>query len=65
MSKRLQIQTCELCGSMEKIQVHHIRALKDLNKAALRILWWDSTSLHCRITPQGLFKKQVFNLIYY
>lgn len=45
---------------MEKIQVHHIRALKDLNKAALRILWWDSTSLHCRVIPQGLFKKQVF-----
>jgi group II intron reverse transcriptase/maturase len=30
--QRLLADTCELCGSHEKIQVHHIRALKDLKK---------------------------------
>ena len=29
--KRLLAQQCELCGSMEDINVHHIRALRDLN----------------------------------
>lgn len=29
--KRLLADTCELCGSQEKIEVHHIKALKDLN----------------------------------
>lgn len=30
--QRLLAETCELCGSTEKVEVHHIRALKDLNK---------------------------------
>lgn len=30
--KRLLADTCEYCGSKEQIEVHHIRALKDLNK---------------------------------
>ena len=30
--QRLLADTCELCGSTEKVQVHHIRALKDLRK---------------------------------
>ncbi len=30
LEKRLLANTCELCGSHEHIQVHHIRALKDL-----------------------------------
>jgi hypothetical protein len=30
--QRLLAEECELCGSRENIQVHHIRALKDLNK---------------------------------
>ncbi len=30
--KRLLANTCEYCGSKEQIEVHHIRALKDLNK---------------------------------
>ena len=29
--KRLQADKCEMCGSTEDIQVHHIRALSDLN----------------------------------
>jgi len=29
---RLQANTCELCGSQEKIRVHHIRKLADLKK---------------------------------
>lgn len=28
---RLTADACELCGSTEKAEVHHIRALKDLN----------------------------------
>lgn len=32
LEQRLLAQTCELCGSTEKIQVHHIRALRDLNR---------------------------------
>src|SRR5438477_5611516 len=28
--ERLLANTCELCGSQERIQVHHVRALKDL-----------------------------------
>lgn len=30
--QRLLADTCELCGSQDKIQVHHIRALKDLQR---------------------------------
>ncbi|WP_442942202.1 HNH endonuclease [Nonomuraea sp. NBC_00507] len=29
--QRLLAEVCELCGSTDKIEVHHIRALKDLN----------------------------------
>ncbi len=30
LEKRLLADTCELCGSREHVEVHHIRALKDL-----------------------------------
>jgi group II intron reverse transcriptase/maturase len=30
--KRMLAQTCEQCGSKEQVEVHHIRAMKDLNK---------------------------------
>ena len=30
--ERLLADTCELCGSREDVQVHHIRALKDLSR---------------------------------
>jgi group II intron reverse transcriptase/maturase len=30
--KRLLADTCELCGSQDRVQVHHIRALRDLRK---------------------------------
>ncbi len=33
LEQRLLAQTCELCGAQEAIQVHHIRALKDLRRA--------------------------------
>jgi len=29
--QRLLADTCELCGSRNQVEVHHIRALKDLN----------------------------------
>ena len=29
--QRLLADTCEMCGSMEDIEVHHVRALRDLN----------------------------------
>ena len=30
LEQRLLANRCELCGSVENIQVHHVRALKDL-----------------------------------
>lgn len=30
--QRLLADTCELCGSTDSIEVHHVRALKDLNR---------------------------------
>ena len=30
--ERLQAQSCELCGSQQNVEVHHIRALKDLKR---------------------------------
>jgi group II intron reverse transcriptase/maturase len=30
--KRMLSDTCEQCGSTEQVEVHHIRAMKDLNK---------------------------------
>jgi len=30
--KRMLAHTCEQCGSKEQVEVHHIRAMKDLNK---------------------------------
>lgn len=32
LTRRLEADQCELCGSRENIQVHHIRKLKDLKK---------------------------------
>ncbi|MGV9387431.1 HNH endonuclease [Nonomuraea sp. NPDC003707] len=29
--QRLTAEVCELCGSTEQVEVHHIRALKDVN----------------------------------
>jgi len=36
LEKRLLADTCELCGSHEQITVHHVRALKDLDKPGRR-----------------------------
>jgi len=36
LEKRLLMDTCELCGSHEAVEVHHIRALKDLHKPGQR-----------------------------
>lgn len=30
--QRMMAEECELCGNTEKVEIHHIRALKDLNK---------------------------------
>jgi hypothetical protein len=32
LEKRLLADICELCGSQEQVEVHHIRALKDLQR---------------------------------
>ncbi len=32
LEQRLLAQVCELCGSRDQVQVHHVRALKDLQK---------------------------------
>jgi hypothetical protein len=34
--QRLQADTCELCGSQDGIQVHYVRALKDLHRPGRR-----------------------------
>jgi group II intron reverse transcriptase/maturase len=36
LEKRLLADTCELCGSHDRITVHHIRALKDLHQKGQR-----------------------------
>lgn len=41
LERRLLADTCELCGSQNDIQVHHVRALKDLQRPgrAARPFW--------------------------
>ena len=34
--KRLEADTCEMCGSTVDVEVHHIRALRDLNAKGQR-----------------------------
>ena len=36
LEKRLLADTCELCGSDDRVEVHHIRALKDLEQKGRR-----------------------------
>lgn len=36
LETRLQAQMCEICGSTEKVEVHHIRKLADLKKPGRR-----------------------------
>jgi Type II intron maturase len=36
LGQRLLADTCELCGSRDRVQVHHVRALKDLNRPGQR-----------------------------
>lgn len=50
--KRLLANKCELCGSEENIEVHHIRKLADLNKhnGKLAPKWKEIMSARCRKT---------------
>ena len=34
--ERLLANTCELCGAQDRIEVHHVRALKDLDRPGRR-----------------------------
>lgn len=36
LEERLLANSCELCGSHQKVEVHHIRALKDLTQPGRR-----------------------------
>src|SRR5260370_35943541 len=36
LEKRLLADHCELCGSQDRVEVHHIRALKDLEQKGRR-----------------------------
>ncbi|WP_338010130.1 group II intron reverse transcriptase/maturase [Ktedonobacter racemifer] len=36
LEKRLLADTCELCGSKDRVEIHHIRALKDLDQKGRR-----------------------------
>lgn len=50
--KQLLANKCELCGSKENIEVHHIRKLADLNKHNGKIVpkWKEIMSARCRKT---------------
>ncbi|MBS0746586.1 reverse transcriptase domain-containing protein [Streptococcus suis] len=50
--KRLLANKCELCGSEENIEVHHIRKLADLNKHNGKLVpkWKEIMSARCRKT---------------
>ncbi|HEL2404500.1 reverse transcriptase domain-containing protein [Streptococcus suis] len=50
--KRLLANKCELCGSEENIEVHHIRKLADLNKHNGKLVpkWKEIMSAGCRKT---------------
>ena len=50
--KRLLANKCELCGSEENIEVHHIRKLADLNKHNGKLFpkWKEIMSARCRKT---------------
>ncbi|HEM2787546.1 TPA: reverse transcriptase [Streptococcus suis] len=50
--KRLLANKCELCGSEENIEVHHIRKLADLNKQNGKLVpkWKEIMSARCRKT---------------
>ncbi|HEM5414350.1 TPA: reverse transcriptase [Streptococcus suis] len=50
--KRLLENKCELCGSEENIEVHHIRKLADLNKHNEKLVpkWKEIMSARCRKT---------------
>jgi group II intron reverse transcriptase/maturase len=41
--QRLLANKCEICGSEDNIEVHHVRALKDLNKKGrTKPRWWET-----------------------
>src|SRR5260370_28349483 len=48
LEKRLLADTCELCGSTDREEAHHIRALKDLEQKGRRekLLWAKALSAH-------------------
>lgn len=50
--KRLLANKCELCGSEENIEVHHVRKLADLNKHNGKLVpkWKEIMSARCRKT---------------
>lgn len=50
--KRLLANKCELCGSEENIEIHHIRKLADLNKHNGKLVpkWKEIMSARCRKT---------------
>src|SRR5438034_6060040 len=50
--ERLLAQECELCQSEEEVEVHHIRALKDLHKPGRKEKpeWMKRMAARCRKT---------------
>ena len=61
--QRLLAEVCELCGSTQQVQVHHIRALKDLNPTRRKHLpEWAArmaarrrkTLIVCRVCHEGI-----------
>jgi group II intron reverse transcriptase/maturase len=63
--KRLLADTCELCGSRDTVQVHHIRKLADLNKRPNRPRWEEvmiarrrKTLVVCQLCHQAIHRGQ-------
>ena len=61
--QRLLADTCELCGSQHQVEVHHIRALRDLNpKGRTQLPEWAlrmaarrrKTLVVCRACHEGI-----------
>ena len=52
LEQRVRANTCELCGSTVKVQVHHTRAMKDLRKRgrAARPAWMEVMAARRRKT---------------
>jgi hypothetical protein len=63
LEKRLLANACEVCGSDENVEVHHIRKLKDINKPGRREKpWWTKVMIAHRRKTLVLCRKHHVDL---